>query len=122
MQIYPIRNEQDYEAALARIDGLMSAEQGMENGDELDVLTTLVEAYEAREHPVYPPDPIEAIRFRMEQGDLSRRDLEPYIGHSGRVAEVLNRRRALSLPMIRRLHEGLGIPLESLIQPARRAG
>lgn len=120
MDIRPIRTEQDYDAALERVGELMDAEPGTEAGDELDVLTTLLEAYEARHHPVDPPDPLEAIRFRMEQQGLSRKDLEPYLGHSGRVAEVLNGKRALSLAMIRRLHSGLGIPLESLIQPVRR--
>lgn len=121
MEIRPIRNEQDYEAALARIDELMDARAGTPEGDELDVLATLVEAYEARQFPIEAPDPVAAIVFRMEQQGLTRRDLEPYIGHSGRVAEVLNRKRGLSLTMIRRLHEGLDIPLESLIQPVDKA-
>ena len=121
MEIRPIRNEQDYEAALARIDELMDARAGTPEGDELDVLATLVEAYEARQIPIEAPDPVAAIVFRMEQQGLTRRDLEPYIGHSGRVAEVLNRKRRLSLTMIRRLHEGLDIPLESLIQPVDKA-
>lgn len=121
MEIHPVHTERDYEAALQRIDALMDAEPGTPEGDELDVLATLVEVYEARRHPINPSDPIEAIRFRMEQQGLNRKDLEPYIGHSGRVAEVLNCRRSLSLAMIRRLHKGLGIPLESLIQPVRDA-
>lgn len=121
MEVRPIHTESDYEAALARIDALMGAGPGTGEGDELEVLTTLVEAYEAKQHSLDPPDPIDAILFRMDQEGLIRKDLEPYIGPSGRVAEILNRRRSLSLPMIRRLHEGLGIPLESLIQPVERA-
>ena len=120
MDIRPIRTEQDYDATLDRVGELMDAAPGTKAGDELDVLTTLLEAYETRRQPVDPPDPVEAIRFRMEQQRLSRKDLEPYLGHSGRVAEVLNGKRALSLAMIRRLHQGLGIPLESLIQPVER--
>jgi len=120
MDIRPIHSQQDYEAALARIDELFDASPGTAEGDELDVLTTLVEAFEAREYPIDPPDPVSAILFRMEQADLSRKDLEPYLGHSGRVAEILNGKRSLSLEMIRRLHAGLGIPLESLVQPTER--
>lgn len=121
MEIHPIRNERDYRTALARIETLMDAGPGSPDGDELEVLATLVEAYEAQRHPVEPPDPIDAIVFRMEQQGLTRKDLEPYLGHSGRVSEILNRRRALSLDMIRRLHSGLGIPLESLVRPINRA-
>ncbi|MCP1727635.1 HTH-type transcriptional regulator/antitoxin HigA [Natronospira proteinivora] len=121
MDIRPIHNEQDYEAALARINALMEAEPGSEASDELDILSTLVEAYEAEHHSIEAPDPVAAIKFRMEQAGLSRKDLEPYLGHSGRVAEVLNYKRGLSLQMIRRLHSGLGIPLESLIQPFDKA-
>lgn len=92
-------------------------------GDRLDVLVTLVEAYEARHHPIDPPDPIDAILFRMEQQGLTRKDLEPYIGPRGRVSEILNRRRSLSLQMIRRLHDGLGIAYESLLaEPRAKAG
>lgn len=121
MNIQPIRNEKNYRAALKRIEMLMEAKPGSREGDELDVLATLVETWEARRHPVDPPDPVNAILFRMEQQGLSRKDLEPYLGHSGRVSEILNRRRSLSLDMIRQLHAGLGIPLESLIRPIRRA-
>jgi len=120
MEIRPIKNERDYEAALAEVETLWSSEAGTEAADRLDVLTTLIEAYEDRCHPVLPPDPVEAIKFRMDQEGLSRRDLEPYIGPRGRVTEILNRTRALTLPMIRRLHEGLGIPAEVLIQEVRR--
>lgn len=121
MDIRPIHNESDHDVALARLQTLMDATPGTPEGDEFEVLVTLVEAYEAKHFPIDPPDPVDAIRFRMDQQGLSRKDLEPYIGHSGRVSEVLNRRRVLSLDMIRRLHEGLGIPLESLIQPIKAA-
>jgi len=115
MEIRPIKNDQDHEQALARITELMDARPNTPEGDELDVLATLVEAYEASHHPMVPPDPVEAILFRMEQGGLSRKDLEPFLGNRARVSEVLNRRRGLSLEMIRKLHDGLGIPLESLV-------
>lgn len=118
MEIRPIKTEADYKHALANIERLWGAEVNTPEGDTLDVLLTLVEAYESQHHPIDPPDPIEAIKFRMEQMGLSRKDLEPYIGRRGRVAEVLNRQRALSLNMIRRLHTHLRIPLESLIGPS----
>lgn len=118
MKIRPLKTEQDYERALARISRLMDAEAGTEAGDELEILVTLVEAYETTHHPIYPPDPIEAIKFRMEQMGMTRKDLEPLIGGRGRVSEVLSRRRSLSLEMIRRLHAELRIPLESLIGTA----
>lgn len=118
MDIRPIKTDADYERALTRIEALMDAERDSDSGDELDVLTTLVEAYGARHFPIEPADPVEAIVFRMEQQGLSRKDLEPYLGSRQRVSEILNRRRALSLEMIRRLHEGLGIPLENLIRAA----
>jgi HTH-type transcriptional regulator/antitoxin HigA len=115
MQIHPIRNDEDHAAALRRIDELMDAARGTAETDELDVLATLVEAYEDRHFPIADPDPLAAIQFRMEQLGLTRKDLEPLLGSRGRVSEVLNGRRALSLPMIRRLHRELGIPLESLV-------
>ena len=115
MQIRPIRTEADHAAALHRIDHLMDAEPGTPEGDELDVLATLVEAYEDRHFPIADPDPLAAIQFRMEQLGLTRKDLEPLLGSRGRVSEVLNGRRALSLQMIRRLNRELGIPLESLV-------
>ena len=117
MDIRPIRTEPDYEAALDEIASLMSDDPplGTPEGDRLDVLTTLVQAYEAQHHPVPLPDPIEAIKFRMEQQGLTVADMKPYIGSPHRVYEVLTRKRALSLAMIRRLHRGLGIPAESLI-------
>ena len=115
MNIHPIKTESDYESALAGIERLWGAPEGTEAGDELDVLLVLVEDYENKHHPIDPPDPIEAIKFRMEQMNLSRKDLEKIIGSRGRVSEVLNRRRGLSLTMIRSLHSNLSIPLESLI-------
>jgi len=116
MQIRPIRTDADHAAALLRIDQLMDAEPGTPEADELDVLATLVEAYEDRHFPIADPDPLAAIQFRMEQLGLTRKDLEPLLGSRGRVSEVLNGRRALSLQMIRRLHRELGIPLESLVR------
>lgn len=120
MDIRPIKTERDYETALAEVEELWSSEPGTEEADRLDVLSTLIEAYENKHHPVEPPDPVEAIRFRMEQEGLSPRDLEEYIGTSGRVFEILDGTQELTLPMIRRLHEGLGIPAEVLIRRTRR--
>jgi HTH-type transcriptional regulator/antitoxin HigA len=121
MEIRPIKTEQDYDAALAEVEALWGAEPDTPEGDKLDVLITLVEAYEAKQHPIAPPDPVEAILFRMEQAGLKRKDLEHYIGHSGRVSEVLNHKRPLTLEMIRKLWKGLHIPLESLIQSGDNA-
>ena len=115
MNVKPIRTERDHKAALARIEDLMSAEKDTPKGDELDVLSTLVEAYERKRVPFTGSDPVDAILFRMEQEGLERKDLEPFLGSRHRVCEVLNRKRSLSLEMIRRLHRGLGIPLEALI-------
>jgi len=115
MKIQPIRTDADHAAALRRIDGLMDARPGTPEADELDVLATLVEAYEDRHFPIDDPDPLAAIEFRMEQLGLSRKDLEPLLGSRGRVSEILNGRRSLSLEMIRRLHRELDIPLESLV-------
>ena len=94
-ELKPIRTEADYEQALAELERLWGAKSGTAAGDHLDVLATLIDAYEARHHPIDPPDPIEAIRFRMEQQGLSRKDLEPLLGSRARVAEVLNRKRGL---------------------------
>jgi len=116
MEIQPIKTEANYDAALEEIDRLWGAPEGTPDGDRLDVLLVLVEHYESKHHPIDPPDPIEAIKFRMEQMNLTRKDLEPLIGSRGRVSEVFSRRRALSLPMIRRLHRSLHIPLESLVR------
>jgi HTH-type transcriptional regulator / antitoxin HigA len=119
VEIKPIRNEADYEAALAEIERLWGGPSGTPEGDRLDVLATLTEAYEAEHHPIDPPDPIEAIKFRMEQQGLTRKDLEGILGSRTRIAEVLNRRRGLSINMIRRLHDKLGISAEVLIRPSR---
>ena len=117
--VRPIRTEADYEEALREVGRLWGAKSGTADGDRLDVLATLIDACEAQHHPM---DPIEAIGFRMEQQGLTRRDLEPLIGTRARVAEVMNRRRGLSIDMIRRLHEGLGISAEVLIRPSLRDG
>lgn len=116
MDIRPIRTEEDYRAALAEASALMEAEAGTPEGDRLDVLATLIEAHEASRHPVDAPDPIAAIQFMMEQKGLDRRDLEPAIGGRGRVSEILNRKRALTLPMIRALSSLLDLPADVLIQ------
>ncbi len=117
MNIQPVHTEAVYNATLKEISRLMTSDPalGTPDGDRLDVLVTLVQAYEARHHPMSPPDPIEAIRFRMEQQGLTIKDLEPMIGRSNRVYEVLNGERRLTLNMIRRLHKGLGIPADVLI-------
>jgi HTH-type transcriptional regulator / antitoxin HigA len=119
-ELRPIRTETDYEAALAEVGRLWGAKSGTPTGDRLDVLVTLIEAYEDKHYPMDPPDPIEAIRFRMEQQGLTRKDLEPMIGARNRIAEVLNRKRGLSIEMIRSLHDKLGISAEVLIRPTRR--
>ena len=116
MKLKPIRSDRELNRALKRIDELWGAKPGTPKGDELDVLMLLVEKYEEEHFPIPASDPVEAIKFLMEQNGLSRKDLEPYIGASGRVSEVLNRKRNLTLPMIKRLHKGLKIPYESLIQ------
>ena len=115
----PIRSEADYATALADVERLWGTKNGTRQGDRLDVLATLIDAYEAEHDPIDPPDPIDAIKFRMEQQGLTRKDLEPLIGTRTRVAEVLNRKRSLSIGMIRRLHERLGISGDVLIRPSR---
>ena len=119
-EIKPIRTEADYEAALAVVERLWGAKSGTPKGDRLDVLATLIEVYEEQHYPIDPPDPIEAIKFRMEQQGLTRKDLEGIIGSRTRIAEVLSRKRSLSIAMIRRLHKSLGIPVEILIRPTRK--
>ena len=119
LDVKPIRNETDYEAALQQVEELWGAPLGTPEGDQLDVLATLIDAWEARHYPMEPPDPIDAIKFRMEQQGLDRKDLAAILGSRTRVAEVLNRRRGLSINMIRRLHEKLGISVEVLIRPIR---
>lgn len=116
MTIKPIRNENDYRDALARIETLMGARENTPEGDQLDVLATLVEAYERKVYPMDLPDPVEAIKFYMEQNEMTPKDLEPVIGRINRVYEVLNHTRPLTLKMIRNLHGQFGIPAESLIK------
>jgi HTH-type transcriptional regulator/antitoxin HigA len=117
MDIHPIHTEADYKATLKEISALMEPDPdlGTPEGDRLDILATLVQAYEAKHVPITAPDPVEAIKFRMDQSGLSVKDLEPIIGKSNRVYEVLNRKRPLTLAMIRRLHKSLGIPANVLI-------
>jgi HTH-type transcriptional regulator/antitoxin HigA len=119
-EVRPIRTKRDYESALKEVERLWGAKAGTSEGDRLDVLATLVDAYEAEHYPMDPPDPVEAIKFRMEQQGLTRRDLEEIIGTRTRIAEVLNRKRGLSIAMIRRLHERLGISADVLIRPSRK--
>lgn len=118
-ELKPIRTEADYDAALEEVERLWGAKSGTPEGDRLDVLATLIDVYEAKHHPMDPPDPVEAIKFRMEQQGLSRKDLEPIIGPRGRVSDILNRKRGLSIDMIRQLHEQLGISADVLIRPSR---
>jgi HTH-type transcriptional regulator / antitoxin HigA len=118
--VRPIRSKKDYEVALKAVERLWGAKLGTAEGDRLDVLATLIDVYETTHYPMDPPDPVEAIKFRMEQQGLTRKDLEPLIGTRTRVAEILNRRRSLSIEMIRRLHKTLGISADVLIRPSRR--
>ena len=120
MDIKPVRTAKDHRAALAEIERLWEAKAGTPEHDRLEVLVTLLESYEAKHHPIPPPDPVEAILFRMDQLDLDRKDLEALIGSRARVSEVLSGRRSLSLGMIRRLHGRLGIPAEILIGEGTR--
>ena len=119
MEIRPIKTAVDHAAVLQEISALMAADPALDTpeGDRLDVLITLVQAYEAKHFPIEPPDAIEAIKFRMEQQGLTPRDLEPMIGSRGRVSEVLSGKRRLSMAMVWRLHKGLGIAAETLIRP-----
>ena len=117
MDIKPIKTDADYRAALIAIENLMAAELDTPQGEKLDVMVTLIEAYEAKHFPMGLPDPVEAIKFEMERKGLTVKDLEPMIGKPNRVYEILNRKRSLTLKMIWSLHEGLGSPAESLIKP-----
>jgi len=117
MDIRPIRTEADYRKALKQVERLWDAEPGTFAGDQVEVLSTLLEAYEEQHHPIPAPDPIAAIMFMMEQKGLTRRDLEPAIGSRSRVSEILNRRRPLTLPMVRALSALLNIPIDVLAQP-----
>jgi HTH-type transcriptional regulator / antitoxin HigA len=120
MDIKPIRTEEDYAAALSEVERLWGAEPGTPDGDRFEILFTLVEAYEEQHYPILPPDPVEAILYTMESRGLNRSDLEAYIGSSRRVSEVLNRKRPLTLRMIRKLNAGLGIPAEVLIHTPQK--
>src|SRR6184192_3992679 len=120
-ELKPIRTKADYKRALADVERLWGAKGGTPEGDRLDVLATLIDAYETEHYPMDPPDPVEAIKFRMEQRGLTRRDLEEIVGTRTRIAEVLNRKRGLSIAMIRRLHERLGISADVLIRPSRKS-
>jgi HTH-type transcriptional regulator/antitoxin HigA len=119
MVIKPIKTDADYRGALKEIESLMMAKADTTDGDKLDVMVTLVEAYEAKHFPMALPDPVEAIKFEMERKGLTVKDLEPMIGKSNRVYEILNRKRSLTLKMIWKLHNGLGIPAECLIKPSQ---
>ncbi len=123
MNIKPIHTEKEYEAMLRKIEPYFDHEPalGTPEADQFELMAMLIEAYEAKHYPIAPADPIEEIKFRMEQSDLSPKDLIPMIGQLNRVYEVLSRKRPLTLAMIRRLHEGLGISAESLIQPIAHA-
>ena len=118
MNIKPIRNDDDLRAAFKRLEKVYQAQEGTPQADEMEILVTLIEAYERKHFPIGIVDPVEAIKFRMEQQELTQKDLEPYIGSSGRVSEVLNHKRRLSLQMVKRLHDGLNIPYESLLSAA----
>ncbi len=119
MEIKPIKTKKDYAAALKEVERLFEAKPGTADGDRLEVLTALISIYEEKHHAVPLPNPVDAIQYYMESRGLTRRDLEKYIGSRARVSEVLNRKRAITMEMIRNLHKGLGIPAEVLIQPYR---
>jgi HTH-type transcriptional regulator/antitoxin HigA len=121
VSVNPIHSEADYEAALAEIECIMDAKPNTPKGDRLDILVTLVQAYETRNYPIEAPDPIDLIRFALAARNLKLADLEPMIGGSGRVSEVMNRKRSLTLPMIRRLKDGLGLPAEILVKEYKLA-
>ena len=116
MDIRPIKTEQDYQDALQEVDKLIDAKSNTPDGDKLDILVTLIEAYEEKNHPVLPPEPVEAILHQMESQELSRKDLVPLFGSRSRVSEILNKKRSLSINMIRKLQTGLGISAEILIK------
>lgn len=115
MEIRPIKTEQDYNSAIKRIEELWGAKKDTPKGDELDLLVTLVESYEMKHYPIAPPDPIDAIKFRMEQMGMTKKDMVKYLGSQSRVSEILNRKRKLTLKMVRSLYKGLKIPAEILL-------
>lgn len=118
MKIKPIKTEKDYQEGLKEIKKLWDAEPDTPTGDRLEIIMALVESYENNHYPIDPPDPVEAIKFRMEQQGLNQNDLAEYLGGKSRVSEILHRKRQLTINMIRKLHKGLGIPLESLLAEA----
>lgn len=120
-RLKPIRTEADYAAALEEIDRLMDAEPDTPEGDRLDILATLIEAYEARHHPIEAPDPIAALEYFMEQRGVTRADLVPLFGSRSRVSEILNRKRRLTMEMAWRLHRELGMPAEAVLKPYKLA-
>ena len=120
MEIHTIKTEKEYEIALQKINKLLNASENSKQAEQLEILSILIEDYENKNYKIGMPDPIEAINFRLEQLGLSRRDLENYIGPRGRVSEVLNRKRSLTLPMIRKLHKNLNIPANVLIHETRK--
>jgi HTH-type transcriptional regulator / antitoxin HigA len=115
MEIRPIKTENDYNLAIQRIEKLWGANKNSPNGDELDLLTTIVEAYEIKHFPILPPDPVDAIIFRMEQMNMTKSDMAKYIGSQSRVSEILGRKRQLTLKMVKSLYKGLKIPAEILL-------
>ena len=119
MDIKPIKSDSDYRSALVEVEGLRRSGPDTPEGEKLDVMITLIEAYEAKHFPMELPDPVEAIKFEMQRKGLKAKDLEPMIGKRNRVYEILNHKRSLTLKMIWKLHEGLGIPAESLIKPPK---
>ncbi len=122
MEVYPIKTEADYKRGLSDIEKLWGAKESTKEGEKLDILLTLVDAYEEKYYPIDPPAPVDALKFRMEQMNLTRKDPEPFIGKRGRVSEILNHKRNLTLNMIKKLHANLHIHLESLIwKPALKA-
>lgn len=118
MNIKPIKSDEDLRMAFKRLELIFQAQEGTAEADEMEVLVTLIEAYENKHYPISAANPVEAIKFRMDQQGLTQKDLEPFIGSSGRVSEVLNHKRRLSLQMVKKLHDGLHIPYESLLSAA----
>lgn len=116
MNLKPIKTASDYKLALARMEQIFDARPGTKEGDELEILALLIEKYEDKKYPMDAPDPIEAIKFRMEQLGYKQKDLENLIGYKGRVSEILNRKRKLTLEMIRKIHQALQIPTEVLVK------
>ncbi|MEM8894062.1 MAG: hypothetical protein AAGC88_05760 [Bacteroidota bacterium] len=115
MNVKPIKTEEDYKSAISRIDELWGAKKDTQEGDEFDLLVTLVESYEMKNYPIAPPDPIDAIKFRMEQMGMTKADMVKYLGSQSRVSEILNRKRSLTLGMVKSLYRDLKIPADVLL-------